>query len=107
MTSYLDATVPSRSEHLWRYTPWSRIYPGNIDTIPEVQSALGKSEDLKLDSSSFEPFSSTDIARIFLNEILEETVVFHATMRMGTSTSMREGMLLLHTFTFLAQLHPT
>ena len=75
MTSYLDATVPNRSEHLWRYTPWSRVYPGNIDTIPEVQSALVKSEDLKLDSSSFEPFSSTDIARIFLNEILEETVV--------------------------------
>ena len=75
MTSYLDATVPNRSEHLWRYTPWSRVYPGNIDTIPEVQSAIVKSGDLKLDSTSFEPFSSTDIARIFLNEILEETVV--------------------------------
>ncbi|DAC41637.1 MAG TPA: hypothetical protein D7I00_02840 [Candidatus Poseidoniales archaeon] len=75
MTSYLDATVPNRSEHLWRYTPWSRVHPGNIDTIPVVQSALVKSEDLELNQTSFEPFSSTDIARIFLNEILEETVV--------------------------------
>lgn len=75
MTSYLDATVPNRSEHLWRYTPWSRVHPGNIDTVPEVQSALVKSEDFELKQTSFEQFSSTDIARIFLNEILEETVV--------------------------------
>ena len=50
MTSYLDAIVPSRSEHLWRYTPWSRVHPGNVDTVPEVDSAIVNSEDLKLNT---------------------------------------------------------
>ncbi|CAI8266894.1 MAG: hypothetical protein CMA41_05660 [Euryarchaeota archaeon] len=75
MTSYLDAIVPSRSEHLWRYTPWSRVHPGNVDTVPEVDSAIVNSEDLKLNTVAFESLSTTDIARIFLNEIMHETIV--------------------------------
>jgi len=73
MTSYLDATVPSRSEHLWRYTPWSRLHPGNVETIPEVDAAIVKSEEFGLSKESTQPLAATDIARIFLNEILEET----------------------------------
>ena len=54
MTSYLDANVPSRSEHLWRYTPWSRVHPGAVDTIPQVDTATIKTED-------FEPVSYTHL----------------------------------------------
>ena len=67
MTSYLDATVPSRSEHLWRYTPWSRVHPGSVDTIPTVDSAVAKSEELEIVNRPFQPLPETDIARIFLN----------------------------------------
>ena len=75
MTSYLDATVPSRSEHLWRYTPWSRVHPGSVDTIPEVDAAVIKSEDFEFTNKAFEPLPTSDIARIFLNEIIQETTV--------------------------------
>ena len=75
MTSYLDATVPSRSEHLWRYTPWSRVHPGKVDSVPEVDAAVVKSDDFELTKSTFASLPSTDIARIFLNEVLQETIV--------------------------------
>ena len=74
MTSYLDATVPSRSEHLWRYTPWSRVHPGNVDTVPEVDAAVVKSEDFELRRVPFELLKPTDIARIFLNEVIQESI---------------------------------
>ena len=73
MTSYLDATVPSRSEHLWRYTPWSRVHPGAVDTVPQVDTAAIKTEDFDLGTSAAKPLPTSDIARIFLNEILQET----------------------------------
>ncbi len=75
MTSYLDATVPSRSEHLWRYTPWSRVHPGNVDAIPDVDPAVIKSEDFEFTNKAFDPLPTSDIARIFLNEIIQETTV--------------------------------
>ena len=74
MTSYLDATLPNRSEHLWRYTPWSRVHPGSVDTVPTVDSAVVKSEELEIVNKTFQPLSTTDIARIFLNEVLTETI---------------------------------
>ena len=75
MTSYFDANVPSRSEHLWRYTPWSRVHPGNVKTIPEADTAVFKSEDFSLRQGTRQPLATTDIARIFLNEILETTTM--------------------------------
>ena len=75
MTSYLDAIVPSRSEHLWRYTPWSRVHPGKVDSIPQVDAAVVKSDDFNLTKVPFEPLPTSDIARMFMNEILEETIV--------------------------------
>ena len=75
MTSYLDATVPSRSEHLWRYTPWSRVHPGNVNSIPEVDPVVFKSEEFNLSKEARQPLATTDIARIFLNEVLEATTI--------------------------------
>ena len=75
MTSYLDATVPSRSEHLWRYTPWSRVHPGNVNSIPEVDPVVFKSEEFVLSQEVRQPLATTDIARIFLNEVLETTTM--------------------------------
>ena len=88
MTSYLDATVPSRSEHLWRYTPWSRIHPGKVDTIPEVDVAVIKSKDIQLSTVPFEPLPTTDIARIFLNEVIQETTM--------VSCDEKEGHIHIH-----------
>ena len=33
---YADMAVPSRAQHLWRYTPWARIHPSSVDQIPEA-----------------------------------------------------------------------
>ena len=77
MTSYLDANVPSRSEHLWRYTPWSRVHPGAVDNVPQVDTAAIKTEDFELGTSVIKPLPTSDIARIFLNEVLQELSLIH------------------------------
>ena len=36
-SKYLDLGEPSRSSHLWKYTPWKRVHPsGNIGEIPKL-----------------------------------------------------------------------
>ncbi|MED5291991.1 MAG: SufD family Fe-S cluster assembly protein [Candidatus Thermoplasmatota archaeon] len=83
MTSYLDATVPSRSEHLWRYTPWSRVHPGNVNSIPEVDPVVFESEEFVLSQEARQPLATTDIARIFLNEVLEATTMVDCDGKQG------------------------
>jgi len=64
MISYGDMNIPSRSDHLWRYTPWSRVHPTKIDEIPQADSvkfSQGK-------PSVSQP--SDEIARAFLHEIV-------------------------------------
>ena len=83
MTSYLDATVPSRSEHLWRYTPWSRVHPGSIDTVPKVDAASITSDEFNVSEKPFQPLPTTDIARIFLNEVLQNTTTVESSGKSG------------------------
>tara|TARA_B100001559_G_scaffold48030_1_gene36502 strand:- start:1429 stop:2469 length:1041 start_codon:yes stop_codon:yes gene_type:complete len=67
--TYFDMEIPSRSTHLWRYTPWKRIHPSKIELIPtsdeiildhdgnfDVKDGIRLTED------------STDISRVFLSE---------------------------------------
>ena len=36
MMQYPQITIPPRSEHLWRYTPWKRIHPTKVEEMPEA-----------------------------------------------------------------------
>ena len=74
MTSYLDASLPTRSEHLWRYTPWSRVHPTKVDELPTIGEVIVESEDTKLKMVSKKRIEhDNDIARIFLDEVIEST----------------------------------
>ena len=95
MTSYLDANVPSRSEHLWRYTPWSRVHPGAVDTVPQVDSAAIKTEDFGW-YFAVKPLPTSDIARIFLNEVLQETTTIDCDDKDGHSHSRRWHAVATH-----------
>ena len=76
MTSYLDASLPTRSEHLWRYTPWSRVHPTKVDELPSVGELVIVSTDLEIKTSSKMNIQhGNDIARIFLDEVVEQTHV--------------------------------
>ena len=33
---YADLAVPSRALHLWRYTPWARIHPSSVESVPDA-----------------------------------------------------------------------
>ncbi len=37
--TYLEMPIPSRSEHLWRYTSWKKIHPTKVGDIPEIKPA--------------------------------------------------------------------
>ncbi|MDG1555185.1 MAG: hypothetical protein P8R00_02955, partial [Candidatus Poseidoniaceae archaeon] len=59
--------IPSRSEHLWRYTPWPRIHPSKPDAVPvadEVIFTSNGTQELTPVPHSQKP--QGDIARAFL-----------------------------------------
>ena len=37
--SYLQMATPNRSEHQWRYTPWEKIHPTNVNLMPSLPNA--------------------------------------------------------------------
>ncbi|MBL6891276.1 MAG: SufD family Fe-S cluster assembly protein [Candidatus Poseidoniaceae archaeon] len=67
--TYLDMEIPSRSSHLWRYTPWKRIHPSKIDIIPSCEEVVFSHEgDCTITQSVREISDSNDISRVFLSE---------------------------------------
>ena len=36
MMQYPQITIPPRSEHLWRYTPWKRVHPTKVEEMPKA-----------------------------------------------------------------------
>ena len=67
MTSYLDASLPTRSEHLWRYTPWSRVHPTKVDELPTIGEVVVESKDAVLKIVPKRSIQhGNDIARICL-----------------------------------------
>jgi Fe-S cluster assembly protein SufD len=64
---YHQMPIPTRSEHLWRYTPWPRIHPSKPETVPkadEVIFSINGPQELIAVPHSQKP--QGDIARAFL-----------------------------------------
>ncbi len=64
MISYSDMKIPSRSNHLWRYTPWNRVHPSSVDEIPKADSIRFSQGE----ATASHP--SDEIARAFLHEVV-------------------------------------
>ena len=76
MTSYLDASLPTRSEHLWRYTPWSRVHPTKVNELPSVGELVIESGETEIKQISKQAIKHDgDIARIFLDDVVIKTHV--------------------------------
>ena len=62
--TYLDMEIPSRSTHLWRYTPWKRIHPSKVETIPVSESVhVDIQGDCKYEESIRKVKNSSEIYR--------------------------------------------
>ena len=63
MMQYPQIAIPPRSEHLWRYTPWKRIHPTNVEEMPNADPVIFSSgEDSVMEDSS-------EIGRSFIHSI--------------------------------------
>ena len=63
MMKYPEITIPPRSEHLWRYTPWKRIHPTKVAEMP-------KADPMKFShGESHEMQDSQEIARAFIHSV--------------------------------------
>jgi len=71
--TYLDMEIPSRSAHLWRYTPWKRIHPSKVESIPNSSplsvNIVGDCNAHAL-TRNIQDFS--DISRVFISECNDE-----------------------------------
>ena len=67
--NYLDIPVPNRTQHLWRYTSWSKVHPTSVDSVPKIASANVTWNGVEVQSNSTREKSSIeDISRVFLQE---------------------------------------
>ena len=67
--NYLDTPVPSRAQHLWRYTPWSKVHPAEISSVPKITTAKVIVNETEIESENKRQKSNLkDIARVFLQE---------------------------------------
>ena len=63
MMQYPQISIPPRSEHLWRYTPWKRIHPTKVQEMPHsepIKFSVGQDSQME---------DSTEIARSFIHSI--------------------------------------
>lgn len=67
---YADMAVPSRALHLWRYTPWARIHPSNIEEVPDASGIrFNIVEGGELVEGAPRIVNAEDIGRVFLSEL--------------------------------------
>ena len=67
--NYLDIPVPNRTQHLWRYTPWSKVHPTSVDSVPKIQSPKVTVNDVEIQANTTRKKSTIkDISRVFLQE---------------------------------------
>lgn len=67
---YADMAVPSRALHLWRYTPWARIHPSNVEEVPDASGIrFNTVEDGELVEGAPRIVNAEDIGRVFLSEL--------------------------------------
>ena len=63
MMQYPQISIPPRSQHLWRYTPWKRIHPTKVTEMPASDPIkFSSGQDSKMDDSD-------EIARSFIHSI--------------------------------------
>lgn len=63
MMQYPQISIPPRSEHLWRYTPWKRIHPTKVVEMPDSDPIrISSGVDSNMDDSD-------EIARSFIHAI--------------------------------------
>ena len=63
MMQYPQLSIPHRSQHLWRYTPWKRIHPTKVSEMPSsdpIRFSSGQDSDMG---------DSDEIARSFIHAI--------------------------------------
>jgi len=67
---YSKMELPSRADHLWRYTPWKRIHPSTVETVPDaVPFRWSIDEGGSLLDGMPRVMTDGDIARVFLSEL--------------------------------------
>tara|TARA_B100001996_G_scaffold382255_1_gene373612 strand:+ start:6335 stop:7360 length:1026 start_codon:yes stop_codon:yes gene_type:complete len=67
--NYLEMPVPNRTQHLWRYTSWSKVHPTNVGSVPKISSANVTINEVEIQSNNTREKSSIkDISRVFLQE---------------------------------------
>jgi Fe-S cluster assembly protein SufD len=67
---YSKMELPSRADHLWRYTPWKRIHPSTVETIPDaVPFRWEIDEGGVLTDGMPRVMADGEIARVFLSEL--------------------------------------
>jgi len=70
---YADMAVPSRAQHLWRYTPWARIHPSTVEAVPEASPIRWSvTQGGRLVDGAPRVLDDGDIARVFLSELGHE-----------------------------------
>ncbi len=67
MSTYLEIPIPPSSDHLWRYTPWKRVHPSAVNTIPNAQPLGISGCDLFKSVLT----DSEEIARSFIHSIAQ------------------------------------
>ncbi|MGY8669850.1 MAG: SufD family Fe-S cluster assembly protein [Candidatus Poseidoniales archaeon] len=67
MSTYLEIPIPPSSDHLWRYTPWKRVHPSAVNTIPDAQPLTISGGDLFKAVIT----DSDEIARSFIHSIAQ------------------------------------
>jgi Fe-S cluster assembly protein SufD len=63
---YHQMPTPPRSEHLWRYTPWSRIQPLKNGEVPEAAGIVFTSSHFAFTENPLGDVEHSDIARAFI-----------------------------------------
>ena len=67
---YSKMELPSRANHLWRYTPWKRIHPSTVETIPNAVPFRWEIDDGGVLTDGMpRVMTDGDIARVFLSEL--------------------------------------
>jgi len=92
--AYSELEIPSRADHLWRYTPWHRIHPsGEVTEIPEAQGTI---IDLQSLDGSTEPSGVTvevateeDLERLCINGKEDVSTQFIQALSAGNAVVLR------------------
>ena len=67
--NYLEIPVPNRAQHLWRYTPWSKVHPTKVGSVPKISTAKVFVNDVEIKSNDKRQKSNLEeISRVFLQE---------------------------------------